>query len=288
MSARHIKSHSFKAHRTAATAVADAIRKMDEDIRALHRRQDLFPAEQDRRIAEAKAAGTAKVRQAQATLRAAIAEDRQESRYADAAPSADEAARRTYYATAAMAELAGLGNRDEVLATVKRVVDSGDHERAREYIRAAGGRADASALTAMERLVEPPEARMHRSFAAAVDTMEYEAARFDAYVEQHLARAGVISDDVKQGLAPEEPLSTRQLSLWLDALPERTGAAFNAHEDAEAGARQRAERGDFINLRVAGTEGWDATDHHSADQSTGGPQAQADAPGDASTVGSDA
>lgn len=270
--------------RKAARAVADAITKGDSAIRALQRRQDLFPAEQDRRIAEARQAMEAEVREHAQALDAKIAEARKEATYADEAPDAEEAARRTYWATAAMVELSGLTSPTDVLARVQAVAASGNAEQAREYVRAATGRAPAQALGVIQRQVEPPEARMHRSFAASVDTMEYHAANFHRWVGEHMQRAGFISPEAKAGLAPEEGISTRQLALWIDALDGRCGDAFSAHEAYEA---KIAEEGIATALAngYGGGDGWDAPGD---EQPTGDPQAQQDASADAEADQADA
>ena len=93
---------------------------------------------------------------------------------------------------------------------------------------------------------------MHRSFAASVDSVEYWVGWLNQWVGEHLDRAGTLTTAALEGTEPEEPLSTRQLNLWIEALGDRAGDAFNAHEEREA-----REQG--ASLALAGAEGWDAT-----------------------------
>lgn len=282
--------HALKRYTDAAAKIRKAIDTLDTTLVRLERQQDLFAGERRQRQAEARATAQATIQQHRREMDAAVAEHRAWSQYSEDAPSADTAARRTYYATQAMVQLAGLTNPADVLATVKRVAAQGDDERTREWVGAATGRANAGALAAVARQVEDKDAGAARHWGAAVDEVERQLGWFDRHVEGLLKVAGTVPTEVREGRTPEKPLDTRVLGLWADNLDGRTGAAFEASKEYEA----RVPEGLAEAIAEGGQRGWDATndpdatDDHSVAQAQGDPNHQTDAPADAQADQADA
>lgn len=236
MSSSGIRAHSFNPHHRAIGAIDAAIRKLDTDLRGLARRTDMYPAEKVKRESEIRAAGLASIEAARKQLVAAVAEDRETAKYTEPAPSGEALTRRAYYAQQAASELAGLAPRD-ALALVQSVAAAGDDERSREYVRASRGvlsRSDPAAWKTLELKVEPRDVKMHRSFGAAVKSVEDNMSWADRWISESTANAGKVSQAEKEGREdPEQdPLRLRQLHLWLDGA--RKGAAVALERSAAA------------------------------------------------------
>ena len=239
-----VRNHSFEPHHRAIGAIDGAIRKLDSELRALARREGLYPAEKVRMEADIRLKGTAAIEAARKALHAAVAEDRADAHYTEPAPTGEGLARRQYYATQATAELAGLSARD-ALALVESVVKAGDHERSREYVRASRGvlsRSDPAAHKGFDLATEPRDVKMYRSFGAAVKSVEDRLGWADKWISESTANAGKVSQAEKEGREdPEQdPLRLRQLHMWLDEARKDAVVAFERNAAAQDGIEPAA------------------------------------------------
>lgn len=235
MSINSIKAHSWDRHREAAVVVRDAATRLDSELRAIARRADLHPAGRQQLEAEARQKAAATVAAGRQQLLEAIGRDREMARWVDK-PEGAELALRSYWATAAGQELAGLTPAD-AHALVESVVKSGDQVRAREYIRAARGAltgTHAAELAAMAAAVRPEEERAARSMNAAVDAMEVQVGWLDTFTSDLLKEAGRMSDAQRDGLEADEPMSGRIIDLWVNDYAGAAVHAFNASADQQA------------------------------------------------------
>ena len=222
-----IRNHTFTRHRRAVAAIEKAVGDLDRDLRGLARRQDLYPGERLQQERAARQQAEAAIRTARVELVEAIADSKRLATYAPDAPVNPDRVR--YYQEQARAELAGM-RPDQQLTIVQQVVASGDRERAAEYIRAARGpltnSEHASELRKLERQVEPQDAKLHRSWEAAIATVESNVPWLDRWVEEDLSSAGRVSSAVKAGLEPEVPLDTGKISKWLPRVEHEASQMF--------------------------------------------------------------
>lgn len=232
-----IERHSWKPYQDALAGITAALSKMDGDLRALARRQDLFPEERQRREYEAREAGKAAVTAARARLTNALTADRERCRYVERM-DAETVARRSYCAQIAAADLQGMGGA-AALQMAQNLVDAGDTERAAEYVRASRVSAEQAGLTAtwagLQRAVTPPEAKAVTALSAALDNLEANTYWLDRNIDSAQGQAGHISEQARKGLETETALDTRVVSMWMDrAARDATDAAVAKVKELDA------------------------------------------------------
>lgn len=224
--------------RDAHAAAKKAITDLDKAVRSMERRTDLYPAEKTQRVTKLREEAQRAIRAARDEMSAIVAEGKKVARSAPDMPSADEIARRAYYAQRAASELAGVDART-ALAVVQRLVDSGDTEAAQEYAVAArpivAGSGQAGELARLERAVEPTESKVKRAMGAATDSLAYQSGWFDGHLEDAMERAGMLPEAVREGREPEQAMDTRRVDLWLTSTQQKMVEAFDASFEASEG-----------------------------------------------------
>jgi hypothetical protein len=249
MSVDDIKRHTFGDYRRAVAAIGDAVTGLDRELRAIARRADLFPAQRDELVRAAQAKAASATQSAREQLAGAVAADRLAGRYVDK-PEGEALTRRLYYATAAASELSGM-RPDVALTLITGIAKSGDHEKAREYLRAArpvlADTVHAVEAKRLEMAIAPVEQRMHSSFSAGIDAVERNLPFLDRHVAELTAQAGRMSDAERDGLVLEQPVDPRRLDLWLVRTQQEAGQAVQSRAaqqdsaDAVAGPAGAAE-----------------------------------------------
>lgn len=237
MSKAYITNHRFTRHQRAINNMAAAAQKLDRELKELARRTDLYDGERRQREKAIRDEAGATIHAARQAIVKAIEEDKAGARFVDS-PTGTELQQRAYWAQAAVQDLAGLTG-EAALAVVRQIVESGDHVRGMEYVRAARAVAlqsgQAGQLKALELQAETKDQQAHRAFAQAVEAVEAQLPWLDQSVAMLVRDAGQVPYEVKEGLAPEQPMSTRVLSLWLSDAERSASVALERSLAASAG-----------------------------------------------------
>lgn len=176
----------------AIAALTDAIKKSDMKVLSVRGREHLMrPTQYRDALREAKDEGRRTIKAARAALDEAIQQERAQSQRISA-PSADEAARLTLYATRGMAlaqaGMAGLAR------AVRTELVSGNRAAAREYLNVGGDRLSehmGSLEYAKARAAATPKAEAKAiSHRVGLDRYTQELGWLDKYVDQAISELG--------------------------------------------------------------------------------------------------
>ena len=244
-----IRLHSFQPHRRAVQAIDQTLQQLDRDLRSLARRQDLYPGEKTQRQLELRRQAEAQLRQHRRELADHITASKALANFGPPAPSEQE----HRLLVAAQAEVAGLLP-DQQLEVARQAVATGDMERARAVVRAArpallNDRDHGVEFRRLELACERGEVKVARAFGRALEAYEGHTAWLDEAITDLLPRAGIVSPAVRDGMAVEEPLSTRAVGLWADGAEKVALRAFQADDDPGQG--RDAETADRVAAGMA-------------------------------------
>ncbi|MDO5681228.1 MAG: hypothetical protein Q4G46_00165 [Propionibacteriaceae bacterium] len=220
----------------AARDARQALWKADNEIRAIERRQDMYPGEKAARQKEIRDRLAQELDAARAELATAQKAARDLARPVTAAPDADTIARLGYYRQQAEDAMRGQTASGAVVLAQK-ALETGDKDRARAFVEAARPLAEQSRdwhprWNALNRATEPKEDRVQRELTAAAEGLEYRVGMtWEAHLEELERKCGVVHQDVKDGLRADEGMDLRRLDLLADNIPQMAADLLNAQGD---------------------------------------------------------
>lgn len=249
MSHRYVaaaKSFHEKA-RGIAHKAENELRNLHQELTRLDRDASLYPAERERRQYEARQASQMTLNTLVKELDSEVATLRSEVTYRPSAPDADEIRLRTYYRQQAIDELAGLSAAEQLMV-VRQIITLGDAKRSQEYLSVAKGPARTSGLSgdlrALERQVEPVDAKVSRALSTSIDAFEFAPmTSLRDTIDRIVPQVGYVPDEVKQGLAIDPGPDMRALELWAPSAEKRMTSAFETAFTREATGSEAPDAG---------------------------------------------